>query len=218
MANRAADLEGAASAEVFDDVRMERPSMAWPPSSNAMAAQDGRRRSVTAHCLASLIPGAKSGRRALYHHYPKTSRGITEGRAQAGVAEPSEEELADGSSEQNLLLALLRLRKLRATAFVDKLFAQPAWDMLLELLECQLRGRRLSVSSLYLAAGVPPATALRRINDMERAGLIKRAYDPRDRRRQFIELTPETLQKLRNFLRNAQVWSALKLDERDLQR
>jgi DNA-binding MarR family transcriptional regulator len=121
-------------------------------------------------------------------------------------------------SSNTALLALVRLRKLRAALFSEKLFAQPAWDMLLELLECQLRARRISVSGLYLAAGVPPATALRRINDMEAAGLIRRVYDPCDRRRQFVELTPRTRDKLTLFFQDAQVRDALLIDERNLTR
>lgn len=122
---------------------------------------------------------------------------------------------AEGNpSSKAVLLALIRLRKLRAALFAEKLFAQPAWDMLLELLECQLRARRISVSSLYLAAGVPPATALRRINDMEAAGLIRRSHDPRDRRRQFVELTPRTRDKLAQFFQDAKVRAALQIDDR----
>jgi DNA-binding MarR family transcriptional regulator len=116
------------------------------------------------------------------------------------------------------MLALLRLRRLRAVAFSGRLFAQPAWDMLLELLECDLWARRTSVSSLYLAAGVPPATALRRLNDMEAAGLVRRTDDPRDRRRQFVELTPGTRAKLTAFFEDAQVQAALQIDERHLHR
>lgn len=58
-----------------------------------------------------------------------------------------------------VLHGLSRLRRLRATLQPASLFAQPVLDMLLELLECQLRGQRISVSSLYMSAGVPAATA-----------------------------------------------------------
>jgi len=141
---------------------------------------------------------------------PATSRATRDGDQPCRVAELSED---DANAAERILLPLLRLRKIRASVFLDKLFAQPAWDMMLELLECHLRGRKISVSSLYLAAGVPPATALRRIHDMECAGLVRRISDPRDRRRQFVELTTETLIRLRLFLRHEQVLSALAVDD-----
>ncbi len=142
-----------------------------------------------------------------------------DGTAKAGENGQSRPYADGGNASSNtMLLALVRLRKLRAALFSDKLFAQPAWDMLLELLECQLRARRISVSSLYLAAGVPPATALRRINDMEAAGLIRRTHDPRDRRRQFVELTPRTRDRLTQFFQDTQVRDALMIDEHALSR
>jgi len=131
------------------------------------------------------------------------------------VAEPTGSE-PSVTADTGMLQALLRLRHLRAKLFPEKLFAQPAWDMLLELLECRLRRRRISVSSLYLTAHVPPATALRRIQEMEDLGLIARVCDPSDRRRQFVELTPRTLHQLQTFFRKSDVLLGLKIDESDV--
>jgi len=131
------------------------------------------------------------------------------------VAEPTSPE-PSALPDTALLQALLRLRHLRAELFPEKLFAQPAWDMLLELLECRLHRRRISVSSLYLAAHVPPATALRRIQEMEDIGLIARVCDPSDRRRQFVELTPRTLHQLQTFFRQSDFLQMPKMDERGM--
>ena len=131
------------------------------------------------------------------------------------VAEPTSPE-PSALPDTALLQALLRLRHLRAELFPEKLFAQPAWDMLLELLECRLHRRRISVSSLYLAAHVPPATALRRIQEMEDIGLIARVCDPSDRRRQFVELTPRTLHQLQIFFRQSDFLQMPKMDERGM--
>ena len=161
--------------------------------------------------LESISPNATR------HVYPLPSEACTGGTASYYVAEPTEPEAAAAPNTATLQ-ALLRLRHLRATLFPERLFAQPAWDMLLELLECQLRRRRISVSGLYLAAGVPPATALRRLQDMEDARLIVRVCDPSDRRRQFVELTPHTLHQLQTFFRHGDVWQALRLDEHSVSR
>ena len=69
------------------------------------------------------------------------------------------------------------------------LFADPAWDMLLELFRAELRQIRVSVSSLCGAAQVPSTTALRWIKIMEDRGLFTREADRLDGRRFYIRLT-----------------------------
>lgn len=99
------------------------------------------------------------------------------------------------------LAQLVRLRGLRAAFFSGKLFAEPVWDILLELMEVRLGGGRpLSVSSLCIASGAPSTTALRRIEDLEREGLVTRVPDPADGRRQFVELTPTAADQLTAYL------------------
>lgn len=83
----------------------------------------------------------------------------------------------------------IRGRRLRARFMGDGLFADPAWDMLLDLFAATLEGMRVSVSSLCIAAAVPPTTALRWIATLAEAGLIERAPDPEDRRRAFLSLS-----------------------------
>ncbi len=85
--------------------------------------------------------------------------------------------------------AVLRARALRARFLASELFADPAWDMLLDLTAAQGEGRRVSVTSLCIAAAVPPTTALRWIGQMIESGLFERTDDPGDRRRAFIGLS-----------------------------
>lgn len=88
--------------------------------------------------------------------------------------------------------AMIRMRRLRDRFFDAELFADPAWDMLLDLMAARIEGRQVAVSSLCIAAAVPPTTALRWIRTMTEAGLFIRRSDPRDGRRVFIELADET--------------------------
>ena len=53
----------------------------------------------------------------------------------------------------------------------------------------QVEHVRVSVTSLCIASGVPPTTALRWIGQMTEAGLLERVEDESDRRRAFIGLT-----------------------------
>ena len=94
---------------------------------------------------------------------------------------------------------VIRARRLRARYFDEELFADPAWDMLLDLLQAEIAQHRVPVSSLCIAAAVPATTALRWIKTMTDAGLFKRRADPHDGRRVFIELSPEASEAMRHY-------------------
>jgi DNA-binding MarR family transcriptional regulator len=95
--------------------------------------------------------------------------------------------------------SVIRARRLRTRYFSDDLFADPAWDILLDLLRAEATQMRVSVSSLCLAAAVPATTALRWLKSMEQLGLILRRADPHDGRRIFVELAPETSLALNRY-------------------
>lgn len=85
--------------------------------------------------------------------------------------------------------AVLRIRRLREQIFPPDMFADPAWDILLDLMAARLEKTRVSVSSLCIAAAVPPTTALRWIRHLTDNGLLERQADPDDGRRIFITLS-----------------------------
>lgn len=95
--------------------------------------------------------------------------------------------------------ACIRARRLRGQFFAGDLFADPAWDMLLDLFAADLERRRVSVSSLCIAAAVPPTTALRWIGTLHEAGLFERHADPNDRRRAYIGLSNKALEGMRSY-------------------
>lgn len=99
--------------------------------------------------------------------------------------------------------AVIRGRRLRSRYFDEDLFADPAWDMMLDLLEAELSGRRVAVSSLCVGASVPPTTALRWIKTMTDKQMFIRRDDPLDGRRVFIELAPHTSLALRRYFVDA---------------
>jgi DNA-binding MarR family transcriptional regulator len=95
--------------------------------------------------------------------------------------------------------AVIRARRLRSHYFSEDLFADPAWDILLNLFHADLCQRRVSVSRSCAAAAVPPTTALRWLKSMEKQGLIIRRNDPFDHRRVFVELAPDTSLALKRY-------------------
>ena len=95
--------------------------------------------------------------------------------------------------------SIIRARRLRARYFQEDLFADPAWDMLLDLLQAEIAQLRVPVSSLCIAAAVPATTALRWLKTMVQQGLFIRRADPHDGRRVFVELAPEASRALRSY-------------------
>lgn len=98
---------------------------------------------------------------------------------------------------------LIRTRRLREAQFGHGIFADPAWDMLLDLYAARLEGKPVSVSSLCHASAVPATTALRWIRVLEEQGLILRHADPRDGRRIFLEISDDAAEKVEKVLRTA---------------
>ena len=79
-----------------------------------------------------------------------------------------------------LVRHVIRMRRLREEVIGQNLFADPGWDILLDLTLARLEGRQTSVSSLCIAASVPTSTALRWIRSLQKAGIIARNADPGD--------------------------------------
>jgi hypothetical protein len=113
------------------------------------------------------------------------------------VAKSEEGDVAPVSVET--VRRVIRARRLRARFFPEDLFADPAWDMLLDLLQAELSHLRVPVSSLCIAAAVPATTALRWLKTMVADGLFLRRSDPHDGRRVFVELAPDTRNALNRY-------------------
>jgi hypothetical protein len=112
---------------------------------------------------------------------------VTRAPAPAPVPEPTVESGTEPTA--TLLRRMIRVRRMREAYFQADLFADPAWDMLLDLTLARMEGRPVAVSSLCIAAAVPPTTALRWIKRLVDDGLFIRHADPLDGRRVFIDLS-----------------------------
>lgn len=95
--------------------------------------------------------------------------------------------------------AIIRMRRLRDRFFDRDLFADPAWDMLLDLMAARIERVQVAVSSLCIAACVPPTTALRWIKAMTDSGLFDRIADPDDGRRIFIRLSDSAASHMNRY-------------------
>jgi CheY-like chemotaxis protein len=119
------------------------------------------------------------------------SASAADGRASSDASElPNNERLSE----------LLRIRDVRAQFFPGKLFIDPAWHIMLELMENYLAGTTITAFSLFVVSGVPTATASRRLEEMESTGLVRRWVDPSDGRRQLVALTDAAVELMYSYL------------------
>jgi hypothetical protein len=98
------------------------------------------------------------------------------------------------------LREIIRKRQVRKQFFPAELFADPAWDIMLDLAAARLEGKQVSVSSLCIAADVPTTTALRWIKGMTDAGMLARRSDPEDGRRSFIDLSDDAAEAMDRYI------------------
>lgn len=116
---------------------------------------------------------------------------ITAAAGEEGSELPTETQVRD----------ILKARRARAKFFEETLFADPAWDILLELYAAELGQRPLSVGSVCIGAAVPASTALRWITALERKGLVARHHDRFDARRQLVSLTRAGVEAMEGLFR-----------------
>lgn len=80
------------------------------------------------------------------------------------------------------------------------LFADPAFDILLDLLASEQEGRKVNMSSCAHAARVARTTGLRWVCTLEERGLVERVCDEADQRTTLVRLTAEARSSLINYL------------------
>lgn len=148
----------------------------------------------------------------LKEHEPRTSLLAALSKEAAQIARTLEL-LADNDCRAPKLVVvdalfikrMIKLRQERTRHFPAEMFADPAWDMMLDLAAARLDGRSVSASSLCIAAQVPATTALRWIRLMTEAGIFQRSYDPNDRRRIWISLSEPAYEKVLTIIAQAAV-------------
>lgn len=100
------------------------------------------------------------------------------------------------TQDLEMVEAMISIRGLRDRFFESDLFFDPAWSMLIDLYRAELKGQRLSVTSVCIASGVAGTTALRYVSALEDRGYLTRLPDAKDKRRAFVALTPKAREKL----------------------
>lgn len=76
----------------------------------------------------------------------------------------------------------------------------PAWDMLLQVYIRDTSGASTTASQLKQASLVPPSTAERWLEYLEKEGLVRGKPHPTDEATEFVELTDNTREALERYL------------------
>lgn len=105
--------------------------------------------------------------------------------------------------DPRLIDNMQKLRRMRGQFVDGDLFADPAWDILLELYGARIRHKQVSVTSLCIAAEVPTTTALRWISIMVERGILERRDDPDDKRRTYVYLAESVARQLSKYFAEA---------------
>jgi len=119
----------------------------------------------------------------------------------------------DNRASEDRVRSVLAARRRREAVIGRELFADPAWDMLLELYAAYLAQRRISVSELVLASAVPATTALRWIDKLESGGNATRTSDPLHGRRMWVEISPDAAARMHSYFESISDGSSSALNE-----
>jgi DNA-binding MarR family transcriptional regulator len=93
---------------------------------------------------------------------------------------------------------LLNDRRRRTRHLGQAIFGEPAWEILL-ILYVEHDRRRLTVSNLTGASGVPASTVLRWLAYLDSQGLTIRSDHPTDARISYVDLTEKGLEALDSY-------------------
>jgi hypothetical protein len=98
------------------------------------------------------------------------------------------------------IAAILELRRARAKYFGTELFADPAWDILLQLFAAKLGGRRLRLADLETLA--PRTTLARWAAVLEERGFVSCHFEPGGNTKLSLEISPLGAARMSELLRS----------------
>jgi DNA-binding MarR family transcriptional regulator len=116
------------------------------------------------------------------------------------LAEQANANDLDETDSAKLVRRAIAARARRREVFGSDLFADPAWDILLELYAFHREQRRIGVSKVSMVAGIPLTTALRWLDRLQNDGLVEREDDPLDGRRSWVALSDKGFEAMNAYL------------------
>jgi hypothetical protein len=93
------------------------------------------------------------------------------------------------ASQADFAERVYQARRARDRIFCETAFADPAWDLLLDIYVRSRRNERISISSACLGASVPKATALRYLILLVERKYVDREDHPSDKRSGVVRMS-----------------------------
>ena len=107
---------------------------------------------------------------------------------------------ADWSIQETLAVLSARQeytqRRERYRIFGDRIFEDPAWDLLLDLFVMASEGKAVSLAYACTITHAPPETTAKQVAHLEEAGLIRRVPHPSDRSCHYLELSDDAYRNM----------------------
>lgn len=113
---------------------------------------------------------------------------------------PASEQIPTTGELITFVRSIMRSRQRRSEFLDITLFADPTWDILLDLTLAALKQTPAATSSVCAATQVPLSTALRHVRHLVASGLVTRRPDCNDKRRTFLALDASVLAAMREYL------------------
>lgn len=86
--------------------------------------------------------------------------------------------------------ALAKVLKANFDILDGRQILEPTWAILIDMLDADTRGQKLSLTSAGLGASTSSSTLLRRVNELVSAGILIRENDENDGRRTYLSFSP----------------------------
>ncbi len=103
-----------------------------------------------------------------------------------------------GQSAERRAEALYGGRRIRNRMFPERLFGEPAWDILLQLFLAAQKGVVVTTAAVQRGADVSPEGAARWISNLEEARLVARS-EPTEGGHGTVQLTADGLERMTRF-------------------
>lgn len=155
--------------------------------------------------LSSLSAGGEPSKAALRAHSSNRPDSASEPPLSAQPTATRFNSVQPSSPDPRFVRKVIASRQARAKFFDEELFADPAWDMLLDLTAAEAEHAQVSVTSLCIAAAVPATTGLRWIKQLVDSGVFIRVADSNDKQGAFIGLSDQSSQAMARYFAEVEV-------------
>ena len=128
------------------------------------------------------------------------------------MAEYNQRSFVAGNASE-ILRQTIRARRRRSDFLSGGLFADPAWDILLELSLARTEERIVRLDDLLRSSQVRESTILRWLEKLEQDGWVSRTPDPSDSRQCLVDLSQRAAAAMQAWISDlVQSWSGQRDD------